>query len=610
MAGKAKSGWEKVKRMMEGKKMARLDGGGGKLVVTEGDRMVEAVSTRMEWDEEIMGGTVEIEEEVGGEDDMKDREETRSTGSVETRGGGGILEFMEDVEVEERESSLDEKVEEGRKRKREEDIGNKKRGLNELPGWERRSKKVREDDRWCRNVVSWDTDDKGKEIRKEEREKIPLPKGFVLGNESKGMEMNNSGRLKNNFGTNRELLFPGGPGLKSETRNWLASFTKTGCVSCRDDEGRLNHRGRDGLPVTLIVGDESVPNVVGYTTKDRNGGRGDSCAWVLKVEHLGLEEVSGILRKINLDKRAADRAIGKREHEFFIPNGSKILVASYVHLRKEGFEGYVWDFNNMVKNIGGVTGDTGIEVLPVVPVVRDGMDKVGRELIGMLRESVEWIGVKSGRESVSKLSGTSGRESETVTETETVFQWKPTFLLRTKETGKTDKLTTLTGERTETKVRAAKKPRELEKMKNKGRSTGQMETDSVEGEVDTLQTEANGISMEGEFAFGRAIGEFLREEVRAGNFKGNYILNLKDQMRMRELREMDGEKRLRVLVVGASQMWRIGEELMRKDGVEVTGCVLMEGENTEKRNTDMLRELKKKKDEVDMVVVGAQPTVW
>ncbi len=213
------------------------------------------------------------------------------------------------------------------------------------------------------------------------REKIPLPDGFVLGKESKGMEMNNSGRLKNNFGTNREALFPGGPGMKSETRNWLASFTKTGCVSCRDEDGKLNHRGRDGLPVTLVVGDESVPNVVGFTTKDRNGGKGDTCAWVLKVEHLGLEEVSGILRKINLDKRASDRANGKREHEFFVPNGSKILVASYVHLRKEGLDGYITDFNNMVRNIGGLTGNTGIEVLPVVPVVRDGMDKVWRDVL-------------------------------------------------------------------------------------------------------------------------------------------------------------------------------------------------------------------------------------
>ncbi len=110
-------------------------------------------------------------------------------------------------------------------------------------------------------------------------------------------------------------------------------------ILLRDEDGGLNHRGRDGLPVVMVIGDEAVPSTVGYTGKDRNEGKGDSCVWVLKVEHLGLEEVSGILRKINLDKRAADRASGKREHEFFVPNGSKILVTSYVHLRREGLEG-------------------------------------------------------------------------------------------------------------------------------------------------------------------------------------------------------------------------------------------------------------------------------
>jgi hypothetical protein len=168
------------------------------------------------------------------------------------------------------------------------------------------------------------------------------------------------------------------------------------------------------------------------------------------------------------------------------------------------------------------------------------MDQVGRELIGMVRDWVDWVGGKSGRESVRKLSGTSGRESETELGTETLFQWKPTILLRTKETGKVrDRLTTLMGERTETKVFAAKKPRELERMKNNGNVTVQMENDKGDCEDDMLQSEANGISMEGEFAFGWAVGEFLREEMRAGTFKGNYILNLKEQMRMRELREME-----------------------------------------------------------------------
>ncbi len=175
-------------------------------------RMDEAISMRMEWDEEVMGGTVEIEEETDRSEEAKEREVMGSLGSGETRSGGGILEFMEDVEVEERDSALDEKVDEGQKRKREEDSKGRKKGLSGLPGWERRSKKTREDERWKRTVVSWDKDDNGKGVRKEVNEKIPLPEGFDMGKESKGMEMNNAGRLKNNFGTNREALFPGGPG--------------------------------------------------------------------------------------------------------------------------------------------------------------------------------------------------------------------------------------------------------------------------------------------------------------------------------------------------------------------------------------------------------------
>jgi hypothetical protein len=105
--------------------------------------------------------------------------------------------------------------------------------------------------------------------------------------------------------------------MKIETRNWMASFTKTGCMSCRDEDGRLNHKRSDGLPVTIVMGDEAVSNVVEFMGRGKNEGKGESCAWVMKVEHLGLDEMSGILRKINLDNRAADRANEKREHEFF-----------------------------------------------------------------------------------------------------------------------------------------------------------------------------------------------------------------------------------------------------------------------------------------------------
>ncbi len=72
--------------------------------------------------------------------------------------------------------------------------------------------------------------------------------------------------------------------------------------------------------------------------------------------------------------------------------------------------------------------------------------------------------------------------------------------------------------------------------------------------------------MEGEFAFRKAIGEFLKEEVRAGSFKGNYVLNLKEQWRLRCLREGEDDKGIRILFVGASQIGRMAAELNRVRG--------------------------------------------
>ncbi len=131
---------------------------------------------------------------------------------------------------------------------------------------------------------------------------------------------------------------------------------------------------------------------------------------MFKKEHLALSEVSGILKRINEDKRESDKMNGKREHDFFIPSGSKILVGSYVHLRREGLEGYVFDFNNMVREVKNVTGDIGIEVLPVVPVCFEGLDKTGQDLLGGLRMWVNWIGEKGGRSEIKELSNTVGRE--------------------------------------------------------------------------------------------------------------------------------------------------------------------------------------------------------
>ncbi len=44
---------------------------------------------------------------------------------------------------------------------------------------------------------------------------------------------------------------------------------------------------------------------------------------MLKKEHLGLNEVAGMLKKINEEKRAFDKQRGKREHEFLSQRGAK-----------------------------------------------------------------------------------------------------------------------------------------------------------------------------------------------------------------------------------------------------------------------------------------------
>jgi hypothetical protein len=124
-------------------------------------------------------------------------------------------------------------------------------------------------------------------------------------------------------------------------------------------------------------------------------------------------------------------------------------------------------------------------------------------------------------------------------------------------------------------------------------------------ENDRMDNEKNGASVEDKFTFVKAVGELLREEVWAGSLKGNYLLNLKEQMRMRCLREGDAEMKVRVMLVGARQIGRLGDELKRRQGakVDVAGVLKVEEENTEKKNMEAVKELGEKGESVDVVVV-------
>jgi hypothetical protein len=136
------------------------------------------------------------------------------------------------------------------------------------------------------------------------------------------------------------------------------------------------------------------------------------------------------------------------------------------------------------------------------------------------------------------------------------------------------------------------------------RETGEVCNDR-EGAVKAA-CEKNGVSVEGEFVFSRAVGEFLREEVRMGSFRGNYMLNLKEQMKMRCLRENGDDRRLRVLLVGASQVGRIGAEMgkIQSEKVRIVGQVRMGDEHTEEKHEEIVEGVRRKMDEVDVVVVG------
>jgi hypothetical protein len=116
--------------------------------------------------------------------------------------------------------------------------------------------------------------------------------------------------------------------------------------------------------------------------------RRKNCAWVFKKELLSLEEVPGLLRKINNKKREWDRVNKKKEHDFFLAEGSKIIVTSYAHLRREGIEGYILDFNNMVRECSREIIEHGIEILPCAPIVSSEIDIVGKMLIAGVQD---WI---------------------------------------------------------------------------------------------------------------------------------------------------------------------------------------------------------------------------
>jgi hypothetical protein len=367
-------------------------------------------------------------------------------------------------------------------------------------------------------------------------------------------------------------------------------------------------KGRSGEPVVLIVGDEAVPVTVGLTVAVGK----DSCCWVFKKEHLGLEEVGAVIGKINSAKKEADRRGGRRTHEFFLPRGSKVLVCSYVHLRMVGVGAYVEDFGKMVRDVWRVTGDVEVEVLPVVPVVMEGIDAKGRELLAGLKDWIGWLSGRMMRESIRHLSLTGGVEHE---EGEVVnIIYVPSMVVQ-KEKGQMEggwrtgavrgkELIELRAGVREVRVKRMSQSRMLGKMQEAGGA--RMDTGEQEEERRSRESDEHGVSMEGEYAFSKAVGDFCREGVREGTYKGNYVLNIKEQMEDRVRRREGEAKKLRVLFIGGSQIGRIMDEVTKVGKQVVSECqwVKVSGELTDEVKWDVIGELREKGSTWDKVVYG------
>jgi hypothetical protein len=271
LVNRAKATWNKLKGMLLGKKLVMDEMGGGRVQNEGGEKRVEGREIELEF------LTGEGEE---GEIAIVEVGEERDNVSVSSDGMNSIggVSFLECLGEEERDEEVEKKLEGTKKRGREEGGEVKLKGLLNTRGWEEREREVKDEARWVVKTRERSLDGNGtwKESVREGR--IPLPDSYRLGLEGKGVDLNNSSRYRNEFGKNSRPLFPAkGKGRGEETRNWIASFNRTGCIGCKDGNDSV-HKGRDGKPVVLVVGDEAVPMTVGITKKEGEGG----CCWVLK----------------------------------------------------------------------------------------------------------------------------------------------------------------------------------------------------------------------------------------------------------------------------------------------------------------------------------------
>jgi hypothetical protein len=202
--------------------------------------------------------------------------------------------------------------------------------------------------------------------------------------------------------------------------------------------------------------------------------------------------------------------------------------------------------------------------------------------------------------------------------------WRPAFMAAhgkqsgfsvLKDRGNT--LTLVRDGRVEWNLKKAGLAREIQRLTAGGKKTDDRsemdltaERDGKDGqsEQDRRDSFAKGVSIEGEFAFVRAVSNFGKKGVRDGRYKGNYSFNVKRQMEMRELIEQKGNKSSSVsmCIVGGSQMGRLAKEISSGDGtgLKVVGEVRVKGRLEENVVEIALEELAQMAEQPEKVLIG------
>ena len=334
------------------------------------------------------------------------------------------------------------------------------------------------------------------------------------------------------------------------------------------------------------------------------------CSWVFRKEHLALQEVSGILKRFDEEKRVWDKDCGRRPHDMFLPNGSKILVSSYVHLRREGLEGYISDFNNMVKDIWGYTKDFGIEVLPFVPVIFEGVDAMGGELLAGMRNWIEWMADQKERESLRELGKTGGEEVSWGRTSRIIY--RPSFMSVSRKAvegerserwqNRGNRIDFVRGERKEVELRHLVPSVSIGKiLKEKGKREEEDDEEKIRRE-----SFERGVSIEAEFAFVSAIGKFTKAAIKEGSYTGRPVGNVREQLANRAQVEDKEQGKKNVFVVGGSQMERVTRkiELLGREVAEVVRVCRIRGEWTREKIEAVKEELVLSDEVPDSIVIG------